>query len=417
MILKSFGKNNKNISYSVKNEICYYRNKFYSKIFTGHTDKVYSAKFSSDGKYILSCSDDNTIKLWDVSTNIDVYGKCIKTFIGHTNLVFSAEFSPDGRSILSCSDDNTIKLWDVSTNIDVYGKCIKTFIGHTDRINLAEFSPDGKYIVSCSQDTNLKLWDATHGADITFTSNVGNECIKTFTGHTDWVLLVKFSPDGKYIVSCSADKTIKLWNAVADTSIGNINCNIRVVDKCIKTFTGHTYSVYSAKFSPDGQYIVSCSADNTIKLWRIGANTDVGSECIKTFTGHTNWILQAEFLPDGKYIVSCSFDRTIKLWDAVCNTDTSIGIAGKCIKTFTGHTYTVYSAKFSPDGQYIVSYSADKTIKLWDAVCNTDTSINAGKCIKTFTGHAGSIYSAKFSPDGQTIVSCSADRTIRLLYI
>jgi WD40 repeat protein len=395
----------KKIPYSVSGEILCYMNKVYSKIIDNNSRFPI---FSPDGKYIVSCSYDNIIKLWDVVCNIDtsigIAGKCIKTFIGHTDWIHSAEFSPDGKYIVSYSSDKTIKLWDAvcntDTSIGIAGNCIKTFTGHTDWIRSAKFSPDGKYIVSCSSDKTIKLWDA---ADIN-TDN--NECIKTFTGHTDWVFLARFSPDGKYIVSCSADDTIKLWDASVDTSIDN---------ECIKTFIGHTDLINSARFSPDGKYIVSCSEDNTIKLWSvvdtsIDNNTSIGNECIKTLIGHTDWVNSAEFSPDGKYIVSCSDDRTIKLWNTDINTDI------KCIKTFTGHTKFVYSVEFSPDGKYIVSCSADNTIKLWRVSNDIIGDNNTNNCIKTLTGHTDWVASAKFSPDGQSIVAC-LDRTIRLLYI
>ncbi|MEH1884279.1 WD40 repeat domain-containing protein, partial [Nostoc sp.] len=79
--------------------------------------------------------------------------------------------------------------------------------------------------------------------------------IKTLTGHTNSVLGVSFSPDGKMLASGSAENTVKLW----DTSTG----------KEIKTLTGHTNSVRGVSFSPDGKMLASGSDDNTVKLWRL----------------------------------------------------------------------------------------------------------------------------------------------------
>jgi WD40 repeat protein len=108
-----------------------------------------------------------------------------------------------------------------------------------------QFSPDGKYIVSGSADETIRLWDLQ-----------GNPIGQPFTGHTSYVVSVQFSPDGKYIVSGSRDKTIRLWD-LQGNPIG-------------QPFTGHTDSVYSVQFSPDGKYIVSGSRDETIRLWEFG---------------------------------------------------------------------------------------------------------------------------------------------------
>jgi len=193
---------------------------------------VNSVAFSSDGRQIVSGSDDKTIKLWDAST-----GSLIRTFSGHTYFVTSVAFSPDGRQIVSGSNEGTIKLWDAST-----GSLIRTFLGHSEGLSSVAFSPDGRQILSGSWDNTIKLWDASTGS-----------LIRTFLGHSEGVLSVAFSPDGRQIVSGSNEGTIKLW----DASTGSL----------IRTFTGHTRGVSSVAFSPDGRQIVSGSYDETIKLW------------------------------------------------------------------------------------------------------------------------------------------------------
>ena len=115
---------------------------------TGHHDSVNSVCFSPDGQYIISGSNDHTIKLWEAES-----GKLIRTFKGHSDWVRSVSFSPDGRHIASGSDDNTVKLWEAGS-----GKLISTFQGHSGSVNSVSFSPDGRRIASGSRDATIRIW-------------------------------------------------------------------------------------------------------------------------------------------------------------------------------------------------------------------------------------------------------------------
>jgi hypothetical protein len=200
----------------------------------------------------------------------------------------------------------------------------------------------------------------------------------TLTGHSSSVNSIAFSPDGRTIASGSDDNTIKLWDATSGSNI--------------RTLTGHDADVLSVAFSSDGRTIASASDDYTIKLWDAASGSN-----IRTLTGHSGWVYSVPFSPDGRTIASGSGDNTIKLWDAA---------SGSNIRTLTGHSDFVRSVAFSPDGRTIASGSRDKTIKLWDAA--------SGSNIRTLTGHSESVYSVAFSPDGRTIASGSPDKTIKL---
>jgi WD40 repeat protein len=119
--------------------------------------------------------------------------------------------------------------------------------------------------------------------------------IKTLEGHSNSVHSVSFSPDGKTLASGSWDSTIKLWNVETRTKI--------------RTLSGSSFDYHSVSFSPDGKTLVSGTSDNTIKLW----NIETGKE-IKTLKGHSNSVNSVSFSPDGKTLASGSLDNTIKLW-------------------------------------------------------------------------------------------------------
>ncbi len=169
--------------------------------------------------------------------------------------------------------------------------------------------------------------------------------------------------------------------------------------KNLKTLKGHSESVNSVAYSPDGTKFISGSYDNTIKIW--DANT---GQCLKTLAGHSDYVKSVAYSPDGTKIISGSRDKTVKIWDA--NT-------GQCLKTLEGHSTTVESVAFSPDGTKIISgseaiinQSETGIIKIWDA--------NTGQCLKTLVGHSENVSSVAYSPDGTKIISGSIDGTIKI---
>ncbi|KAH8586999.1 hypothetical protein B0O99DRAFT_527618 [Bisporella sp. PMI_857] len=115
----------------------------------GHTDTVTSVAFSSDGKQIVSGSNDWTVRRWDAVTGQQL----LPALEGHTNAVTSVAFSPDGKQIVSGSDDRTVRRWDAVTGQQL----LPALEGHTDAVTSVAFSPDGKQIVSGSDDRTLSL--------------------------------------------------------------------------------------------------------------------------------------------------------------------------------------------------------------------------------------------------------------------
>ena len=239
--------------------------------------------------------------------------------------------------------------------------------GHSDAILSLNLNPNGKKIVSGSADKTLKVWDATTGKEIL-----------TINGHEGSVKSVSYSPDGKKIVSGSADKTIKVWDAETG--------------KEALTLKGHSDEVWTASYSPDGKKIASGSADKTIKVW----DAETGKEAL-TLKGHDWNVTKVNFSPDGKRIVSGSWDCKIKIWDS--NT-------GKEIYNIEGINWSVTSVNFSPDGLRIVSSRWDNTIQVWDGI--------SCKEILSFKGHTKRIHDVNFSPDGMKIVSGSYDGTVKV---
>ena len=159
---------------------------------------------SHDGNNIISCSDDKTIRIWDLKT-----GNELKTLTGHTASINGVILSHDGNNIISCSDDKTIRIWDLKT-----GNELKTLTGHTASINSVILSHDGNNIISCSDDKTIRIWDL----------KTGNE-LKTLTGHTYNINSVILSHDGNNIISWSLDNTIRIWDLKTGKLLSVVTCD------------------------------------------------------------------------------------------------------------------------------------------------------------------------------------------------
>jgi WD40 repeat protein len=307
--------------------------------FFGHRGQVTSVAFSPDNRYAISGSADKTMKLWDVISDREVRSFSGR-LAGHRGSVASVAFSPDGRYVLSGSHDKTLKLWNMST-----GQNIRSFSGHTDQVMSVAFSPDGRYALSGSWDCTLKLWDVATGREVHSFSGHRKDPTRRALPPRCSVWSVAFSPDGRYALSGSYDRTLKLWDVFTG--------------KEIRSFSGHTGGeVWSVAFNPDGRYILSGSADETLKLW----DMETGQE-VRTFSGHTDQVSSVAFSPDGRYALSSSWDRTVKLWDIA---------TGELLLTRLHLDQTDWVAvtpdgRFdgSPDGMRLMHYAKDnKSIPL-----------------------------------------------------
>jgi len=149
------------------------------RTFGGHRGEVRGCAISPAGDYIVSASDDNTLKVWDART-----GEERLTLRGHTSFVSGCAISPAGDTIVSASSDETLKVWDART-----GEELRTLRGHTSRVTGCAISPAGDSIVSASWDDTLKVWDARTGA-----------CLSTLYVN-GWLNACAFHPDREHIIA------------------------------------------------------------------------------------------------------------------------------------------------------------------------------------------------------------------------
>lgn len=291
--------------------------------FRGHSDELWEAEFSPDGKTIITASADGTARTWDAAT-----GKQLRSFSAGPDIVHSAVFSPDGKLVLTCGADKTARLWDAAT-----GKQLRVFTGATDEVRIGAFAHDSKTIIATSYDGIVRLWATATGKEL-----------RRFTGHAPGhANRLGFTADGQTMVTSGDDQTARVW----DLRTG----------KALQVLRGHTGMVTGVSISPDGAYVVTASGDGTARLWAVASGKEV-----RRFVGHTGAVLGAKFSRDGKTVITSGEDGTVRLWEVA---------SGKELRRFTGPTDRVRDLAFSPDGTRILAASSDHIAWLWQIAAGT----------------------------------------------
>ncbi|MGJ3245536.1 MAG: BTAD domain-containing putative transcriptional regulator [Elainellaceae cyanobacterium] len=329
---------------------------------------IYSVVWSPDGEILASGSGDHTIKLWPVST-----GQCLKTLQGHTNWILSLAWSPDGKILASGSQDSTVRYWDTST-----GQCLKR-LNHAGAAWCVAWSPDSQILASGGTGGTINLWDTS-----------GRPYLESFSGHRDVVWALDWHPEGQILASSSSDQSIKLWD-ISRLSTPRNSTKERLSKECLRTLNGHSNWVLSVAWTPDGQFLVSGSADHTIRLW-----DKQDGHCLKTLQGHSNWVWSvacsrlskkaasndtASQKSLGLILASGADDEAVKFWDLQ---------TGQCLKTLQGYRDYAWSISWHPKGQMLASGGASQVVRIWDT--------HTGQCIRTLEGHDDWVYAVAYSP-------------------
>ncbi len=299
----------------------------------GHRTDVRCLALSSDDRMLASASN-GALKIWNVRTQ-----SCIRTL--DCGYALCTTFLPGDKIVIVGNQNGELEILDIASST-----LIDTVKAHERPIWTLHVHPDGKSIATGSADKSAKFFNfEVVQEEIPGTKRTAPRFklvhIRTLKVSDD-ILSLRFSPDSRLIALSLLDNTVKVF----------------FVDslKLFLNLYGHKLPVLDMDISYDSKLIVTCSADKNVRLWGL----DFG-DCHKAFFAHQDSIMQVTFVPHGQdgnghHFFSASKDRIIKYWD---------GDKFEQIQKLEGHHGEIWALAVSRTGDFLVSASHDKSIRVW----------------------------------------------------
>ena len=260
-------------------------------------------------------------------------------------------------------------------------------------VTCLDFSGDNNMVAAGTSESYIRVWSIDGKPIPTLDSAIPPSNSHRLIGHSGPIYAVAFSPSTEssaetesisdtrahWLLSSSADSTIRLWNLDAWQQV--------------VVYKGHQGPVWDLSWSPFGHYFVTGGHDKTARLWA----TDKVRH-LRLFAGHDEGVDVVAYHPNTAYIFTASSDRTVRMF-AVTN--------GQAVRMFTGHPNAITALACSKDGKQLASGDDAGNIILWD--------LASGRLLKRLRGHGkGGIWSLSYSVESTVLVSGGADGTVRV---
>jgi WD40 repeat protein len=345
------------------------------------------ARFTANGRHVALFDDrPEAVRVWNLESRREF------RFPGKPIRASAAAISPDGTALAARSPAHDIVVYELATGATRF-----VARGHTNEIDSITFTPDGTRLVSASADRTVRTWDARDGKQL-----------HLFQAPERAARPLVVSPDLRLVVG--------RWDGTATVRVWELETGHQVAQ-----LSGHEDRMLTLRFSPQGDRLVTYEGypNNVIRLW--DPNT---GRLLATMRGHENQIHNVAFSPDGTRIATCSMDRTVRIWEVPggkwgvqnpphppaqpepLGPGEPVGQDVSALRVLKGHTGSVGHVTFSPDGKRVVSSSSDRTLRYWD--------VGTGETRAVLQGHADRVFGASFRPDGAALYSAAGDGTVRV---
>ena len=322
-----------------------------------HNGPLTAARFSPDGRRILTASTDGSACIWDASN-----GAKLLTLVTGQGRINDAAFDATGAWAATAAADGIARVWNAET-----GAAVSPPLLHEAPVNSVEFSPITNYLVTASDDHTARIWQFP----------LGRSPVASFR-HDAAVRQAQFSRDGQRLLTSSPDFSARLW----DVQTGQpVTPSLRMRE-----------DVTCAALSPDGTRIVTGSKDDYATLWNVPSG-----RVFQSGRRHDSDVMDCVFSPDGQQLATASLDQRARVW--------SLSNAAALPLVFE-HGRPVLMVRFNLNGQRLATASADNTARVWDA--------KSGQPVTQPLQHRAPVTGVEFSGDGSKLLTRSEDGTAQL---
>lgn len=257
------------------------------------TNRIKGLCFHPQRSWLLASFFAGEIVIYDYEA-----GVTLQRYTDHTQPVRSVDFHPTQPLFCSGSDDCTVRVFNYEKQ-----RCLVIFKDHIDFVRTVQFHPVHPFIVSSSDDMTIRIWNWETRAPVT-----------TIPGHNHYVMSAFFHPTMPWIISASLDDSVRVWDVSALFNDSQPSGIFSLTDVVIKfQQEEHAAGVNWASWHPTRQLAVSCSDDQTVKIWKI---TETDMSVIATLRSHTGNVSSAIYHPNLDVIISASEDHSVRIWDS-----------------------------------------------------------------------------------------------------